>query len=289
MKPSIAIVGCGKVGLNLIKFLKEAGYTFSGVASKSIESAQSAGSIAGTTSITTEAHTITPNADIIFITTPDGVIEETCTEIAKKNGFSKDAIVYHCSGSLPSTLLHAAKENGAITGSIHPLQSFATTNNEKNPFEGIIAAIEGEAKAVETGLILAGDLKARGFKIETDSKTMYHASAVVASNFLVTLAEFAYDLLSVSGIERKDAYAVLGPLIEGTLSNIKNVGPVDALTGPVVRGDFGTVEDHLNEISKKTPELTSLYKILGFHTVSIAKKRGTLNETAEQKLLDLFK
>ncbi len=288
MKPSFAIVGCGKVGINLTRVLIQAGYPVSGFASRTLDSAKNAGEIAKSDNISTEAHKITINADIVFITTPDGIIEETCNRIAANNGFKENAIVLHCSGSLPSTILKAAEKNGAITGSIHPLQSFATTDGESNPFEGIIAAVEGQTKAVETGLLIAGDLKARGFKIETNAKTMYHASAVVASNFLVTLAEFAYNLLEVSGIDKKDAYAVLGPLIEGTLSNIKKVGPVDALTGPVVRGDVSTVAEHLKEIDDKTPELTALYKILGLHTVAIAKQRGTLTTEAENDLLSMF-
>ncbi len=288
MKPSFAIVGCGKVGLNLVKFLTKAGYPISGLSSRSLGSAKKAGELASTDNISTEAHTITKDADVVFITTPDGLIEETCNEISENNGFSDKNIVFHCSGSLPSTILASAKMKGATTGSMHPLQSFATTDSVDSPFNGIIVAVEGDPIAVEAGLEIAEALDARGFKIQTDAKTMYHASAVVASNCLVTLVDFAYNLLGVAGIGEDDAYAVLGPLVEGTLSNIKKVGTTQALTGPVVRGDFKTVEEHIKEINMKTPELTGLYKILGYHTVNIAKKRGTLSETAENKLFKLF-
>lgn len=289
MKPSFAIVGCGKVGLNLAKFLTEAGYPASGFASRSIESAEKAAKTASIDNFSTEAQLMTKEADIVFITTPDGIIEETCNEIAEKGGFSEKHTVLHCSGSLPSTILASAKNKGAETGSMHPLQSFATTDSVNSPFNGIIAAVEGDSAAVETGLAIAKALGSRGFKIETDSKTMYHASAVVASNCLVTLVDFAYNLLGVAGIGKDDAYAVLGPLVEGTLSNIKKVGTTEALTGPVVRGDVKTVEDHIKEIKQKTPELAELYKILGYHTVTIAKKRGTLSEQAETDLVRLLK
>lgn len=288
MKPSFAIVGCGKVGLNLVKFLTKAGYPVSGLASRTIDSAKRAGEIASTDNISTEAHTITKDADVVFITTPDGIIEQTCNDIAGNNGFSEKNVVFHCSGSLPSTLLASAKKLGAKTGSIHPLQSFATTDNQHSPFEGIIAAIEGEPAAVLAGLAIAEDLGARGLKIQTDSKMMYHASAVVASNCLVTLVDFAYKLLGVAGIGNEDAYDVLGPLVEGTLTNIKKVGTTQALTGPVVRGDVSTVEEHIKEIAQKTPDLVALYKILGHHTVNIAKKRGTLSGTVEKDLFKLF-
>lgn len=288
MKPSFAVVGCGKVGLNLVKYLSEAGYRVCGLASRSIDSAKKAADIAGEGRISIKPSEITQGADIVFITTPDGMIEDVCNEIADDGGFTEGTIVFHCSGSLPSTILDSAKKSGAVIGSMHPLQSFATTDGDKNPFFHIIVAVEGHDKAVETGLAMAEDLGAKGFKIQTDSKTMYHASAVVASNCLVTLVDFAYQLLDVAGIGSKDAYAVLGPLIEGTLSNIKRVGPTEALTGPVVRGDYQTVASHLGEIMKKTPQLADLYKILGFHTIEIAKKRGTLTETSESELHKLL-
>lgn len=287
-KPAFAIVGCGKVGLNLARFLTECGYPAAGMASRSADSAQKAGELAGIDTVSTNAPDITKNADIVFITTPDGIIESTCNDIAENQGFRQGSIVLHCSGSLPSTILDSAKNAGAATGSIHPLQSFATTDGETNPFSGIIMAVEGEDPAVKICLEIAEALNARGFQIETDSKTMYHASAVVASNFMVTLAEFAYDLLAASGIDKSDAYAVLGPLIEGTLKNIKNVGPVEALTGPIVRGDVETVKTHLAEIDRKRPDLSNLYRILGKHTISIAQKRGTLTQDSEVGLQSLL-
>jgi predicted short-subunit dehydrogenase-like oxidoreductase (DUF2520 family) len=284
MKPSVSIVGCGKVGTTLAGYLTKAGYRIHGLSSRTLESAQNAAALCGATMITTTAADVTRDADMVFITTPDGMIRGVCEAIAEAGGFSEKNMVFHCSGSLPSSILESAKKKGAAIGSTHPLQSFATLQADKNPFAGIILAVEGDEKAVEAGLGMADALGAKGFQIKTQAKTMYHASAVVASNCLVTLVDFAYQLLGVAGIDSTDAYAVLGPLIEGTLSNIKTVGTTQALTGPVVRGDGETVADHLREIREKAPELTELYTILGRHTLEIAKRRGSLTPRSIEEL-----
>jgi predicted short-subunit dehydrogenase-like oxidoreductase (DUF2520 family) len=288
MKPGFSIVGCGRLGITLAKVLSEKGYPARGFASRTLASAQKAAELSGSDNAGTDPVCAIRDADIVFITTPDGLIGSVCQSMSKSGAFRPDQFVYHCSGSLPSTLLESAKDCGSTIGSIHPLQSFATVHTDRNPFDGIIAAVEGDEKAVTLGLAIAEDIGAKGLTIKTDSKTMYHASAVVASNFMVTLVDFAYQLLGVAGIDSKDAYAVLGPLIEGTLANIKQVGPVNALTGPIVRGDVGTVSDHILEITGKKPKLLELYKILGKHTVEIAKQRGSLSKESLDGLTDLL-
>ena len=284
MKPGFSIVGCGRLGATLARVLVEKGYPARGFSSRTLESAVKAAELSGSTNAGTDPVAAVRDADMVFITTPDGLIREVCESMAGSGAFRPGQMVLHCSGSLPSTILDSARHSGALIGSIHPLQSFATIQVDRNPFEGIIAAVEGDEKAVETGLAIAADLGAKGLTIKTEAKTMYHASAVVASNFLVTLVDFAYHLLGVAGIDASYAYSVLGPLIEGTLANIKKTGPVQALTGPIVRGDAGTVADHLREIADKTPDRLALYKILGRHTVDIARQRNSLGEEALAEL-----
>ena len=224
MKPTIAIAGCGRLGTTLAKHLSGKGYDLLGISCRSEASLKTASELLNVKNASISAWEITKDADIVFITTPDGKIEETCKTIASNNGFKEKAIVLHCSGSLPSTILLTAGDRGATIGSVHPLQSFASPKLSGNPFDGIIMAVEGEKEAIETGRVLAKDLGAVFIKILTESKTLYHASAVVASNYLVTLMGFAFDLIGKAGISENDAMKVLKPLITGTLANIENVG-----------------------------------------------------------------
>lgn len=273
-KPSFAVVGCGKVGISLAYFLVRAGYPAAGFTSRSLTSAQKAAQIAGGV-CSQYFWEITRKADIVFITTPDSVIADVCAEIADKQGFTPNSTVFHCSGAIQSTILSSARDCGACIASWHPLQSFASIRIEQNPFQGIIAAIEGDVPAVTLGRTIAEDLEANPLNILTDGKVLYHAAAVAASNYLVTLFDFCFKLAAKAGMSEAEAYKVMKPLVMGTLANIERVGVREALTGPIVRGDSAIVEQHLADIGAQVPELLPLYRMLGQFTVDIAEYRGT--------------
>lgn len=288
LKPSFAIVGCGKLGKVLAKYLTAAGYRPAGFASRSLSSAEKAARIAGTDDFSQVPWEMSREADIVFITTPDDRIEATCREIAENGGFKPRAVVLHCSGAHPSTILAPATKSGAFTASMHPLQSFAADEYPDNPFKGIVISVEGEEPAVSRARSIAEDLEARCFTIRTTAKTLYHASAVVASNYLVTLLDLAFRLIGEAGIAEKDAPDVLYPLVEGTLANIRTSGIQNALTGPIVRGDVETVSRHLDEIRQNRPDGIELYKTLGRHTLHIARRAGTLSDRSVQQLNQLL-
>ena len=288
MKKSCAIVGCGKVGSTLARLMVHTGYDLAGLASKSLSSAQKTAEKTNCEVFSTVPWEVTPSADVVFITTPDGKIEETCMRIAENSGFKRDAVVLHCSGSLPSTLLSSAKSNHAHTGSMHPLQSFAAVGDVGNPFEGIIVAVEGEAEAVQAARTIAGALGGNCLTIKTEAKMLYHASAVVASNYFVTVQNLAVQLIKEAGIPEEDAFEVLGPLVKGTLSNIEKTGTVKALTGPIARGDVETVEDHVAAIQARKPDLLQLYKTLGRYTIPIAAAAGGLSDEDGRQLAKIL-
>ena len=284
MKPSFAIIGCGKVGTALAIFLTRAGYRPAGFASKNLSSAKHVADIVFFDHFSDVPWDITRHADVVFITTPDSAIKDTCDTISRHNGFADNAVVMHCSGALASSVLSSAKTCGAWIGSMHPLQSFATVDHKTNPFQGIIVSLEGEAPAVNIAKTIAADLGGRVVTLLTEAKTLYHASAVVASNYLVTLLDLAVRLIEEAGVNRQDAFNLLKPLIEGTLSNIGKVGVQKALTGPIARGDIKTVEKHIEEIGFKRPELLALYKMLAFYTIDIAAAGDSISESSIQAL-----
>ncbi len=305
MKPSFAIIGCGKVGTALGKHLAAAGYRPAGFASRSISSARQAAESAGAPDSCFEnPWDAAKRADIVFITTPDGAIRPAFTAIAENGGFAENTIVLHCSGALSSAELTLAEASDLpvgempelMTGSIHPLQSFAARETG-NPFENIMMAVEGDAGAVETARSIAKDLGARPFTIRTDGKILYHAAAVVASNYLVTLMNLAIELMAASGLSASEAFEILTPLIKGTLANIKTTGIPDALTGPIARGDVDIVEKHVQAIRSlsdkkdrhKAEELADYYIKNGIETIKIARAKGTLPEAAAEQLLKIFR
>lgn len=272
-----AIVGCGRVGKALGRNLIENGYVLTGISCKTESSVREAGKYFGIENVSTTPAHITRCTDVVFITTPDGVISDVCDEIAAGQGLDPQTTVLHCSGAHPSTILSAAKSCDAVIGSMHPLQSFAG-DTDKNPFKGIIIAIEGEKKAVEIATEMARVLDSVCLTIKTDAKTLYHAAAVVASNYLVAIQHMAFDLLQKAGISGNDAFKVLGPLIKGTLGNIEQVGTVKALTGPIARGDVETITRHIKGIRENATELLQLYEVLGQYTVEIAALGKTVSQ-----------
>lgn len=284
------IIGCGRLGTSLAVFLSQQGFVPTAFASRSLESAQKTCDFAGQGKVYASASEAASKCSVVFITTPDTVIESICSMIAQEKGFSSGSIVYHLSGAQSSGILAKARSPQVSIGSIHPLQSFAPYKpGQKSPFKGINISIEGDPEAVTLGKEIVNALKANSFTIPTDAKTLYHASAVVASNYLVTLEHFALELLKTADISEADAFEILEPLILGTLRNIRARGSVNALTGPVARGDDEIVASHLADIDKKLPHFSELYRMMGKYTLDIAVQRGQISKQAQEKLSGCFK
>ncbi len=285
-----SIIGCGRLGITLAVFLSRQGFVPKAFASKHVDSAKKARDFVGAGMICDGLAQAAKSSSMVFITTPDTVIEPVCDFVSGNHGFTKDSIVYHLSGALSSDILRSAKECGAKTASIHPLQAFAPYEKGlDSPFKGINMSIEGDGEAVELAKKIVNALEANSFTIPTHAKTVYHASAVVASNYLVTLEHFALALLKEADMAEADAYEILEPLILGTLNNIKAQGSVNALTGPIARGDDEIVSKHLGDIDNKLPQFSDLYRLLGKYTLDITAQRGEISEDATQKLASLFK
>jgi predicted short-subunit dehydrogenase-like oxidoreductase (DUF2520 family) len=283
IKPSCAVVGCGKVGTVIGRELQNAGYRLVGLADVSQQALEDAAKTLHAENISGRPEQVTPKADIVFIATPDGAIGDTCRGIVDNAGFGKGTVVIHFSGALPSTVLSPAKSLGAFIGSMHPLQSVAS-KNVTNAFQGVTFSIEGDeaARGVMKGII--DDLGATHILIETQSKCLYHAAAAIACNYLVTLEDAAIELMEEAGIGRENAFKVMGPLIRATLKNIESIGTEQALTGPIARGDVETVKRHVEEIEARKPKWLSLYKLLGLHTLDIATAGDTVSERDAETL-----
>ncbi|MFH1152891.1 MAG: Rossmann-like and DUF2520 domain-containing protein [Pseudomonadota bacterium] len=278
MTESVSIIGCGRMGISLAVFLSRAGYGINGFSSRRILSAEAARAATGRGKVFASPLEAARQGGVLFLTTPDNTIEAVCSAIDSQGGFQPGMVVFHCSGALSSTILASAARAGAHTGSLHPLQSFAEyTDGQSSPFKGINMSVEGDEIAVALGTRMVKDLGASAFTVPTRSKTLYHAAAVVASNYLVTVEHAAMRLLGETGLDEAEAFRILEPLIQGTLTNIRERGPTAALTGPVARGDSEIIARHLTDIQTLCPEFADFYKLLGKYTLAIARARGGLD------------
>ncbi len=200
-------------------------------------------------------------AGAVLLCVPDDAIADVCARVAETGA----ALVGHVSGASTLEVLAVARERGASTFSLHPLQTFADGGTA---VDGTPAAIAGSDEA---GLAFARDLaEALGmkpFEVPEESRAAYHAAAAIASNLLVALEESAAELLGRIGVE--DARELLAPLVLRTAANWAERGPA-ALTGPIARGDRATVQRHRVALAQTAPELVRLYDALAMRAQAIA-------------------
>jgi predicted short-subunit dehydrogenase-like oxidoreductase (DUF2520 family) len=288
MTQQFAIIGAGKVGTALGYTLSRRGYQLTAIAGHKPTSAQKASRLIGQGKPSTDTISTAQSAKLVFITTPDQAIETVCTEIAARHGFQPGAMVFHCSGALPSCILESARCCKAHIASLHPIQSFAEVNQAIKLLPGSYFGFEGDASVKAVAKQLVAALGGKWLEISTQDKPLYHAAAVFACNYVTTLLDIGVRLLEAIGIGKQDAFAALLPLLKGTLNNLESLGLPQALTGPIARGDKQTVIHHLEALKEKLPELIRLYTKLGEQTINIGRDKGSLSPAAAEELRKLF-
>lgn len=210
-----------------------------------------------------------PHADITLIACPDDKMPSLVEKLATASVITPGSIVMHLSGLLSSEILAPLKNQGASIASLHPLKAFRNNiTPEKTAFQGVNCAIEGDDAAITILRPLWQSMGAHIFTLDSQKKATYHAAAVMASNYLVTLAAEANALFEASGIPQADAHQLCIQLMQTSLDNLKQTdSPKQALTGPLVRGDIQTIQQHLDAITSK--ETKSLYAAAGLATLSL--------------------
>ncbi|TDA70729.1 MAG: DUF2520 domain-containing protein [Clostridia bacterium] len=276
MRVKVAIIGAGSVGTAVGVLLARAGYEMAGVASRTPESAvRLAGRLGAPCCERPED--AARGADMVLITTSDQAIGTVAREVARAGGFGAGQAVMHFSGSLTSEVLEPAAQAGAITLSVHPLQSCPSGEAGIRNLPRAVYSIEGDPRGYELAEKLVRALgSASFFFIDKEAKPLYHAAACVASNYLVTLLRLSQDLLARAGMPVEMAFPALLPLIQGTLDNVASLGIPQALTGPIARGDVDTIQDHLAAMQVQAPELIPFYRLLARRTIDLAQEKGTL-------------
>jgi predicted short-subunit dehydrogenase-like oxidoreductase (DUF2520 family) len=278
----IGILGAGRLGTLLARALVLAGQEVTVVWSRDSDHAAALARSLGRCRSKAIAQSAVDEADLIFITTPDDVIEPFACSIEWWRGQS----VAHCSGALDQSVLSTAAEVGADIGTFHPLQSITEASTPESLHE-VTIAIEARGLMKDRLADIAWSLGSYPITLETGSKARYHAGATIASNYLVTLASCATELLESVGLSRDEALAALLPLMRGTLENLSSLGLPDALTGPIARGDLKTVLRHRQALGN-TPEIEEIYQCLGRRTLSLAEERGQIRPELLRRLSLLF-
>lgn len=275
---NIGLIGAGRLGGSLAEALARRGYRIAAVSSRSHASAARLANGTGQAPLVCNSpQVVADRCDLVFITTPDNVIKEVADSIAWRKGQS----VAHCSGALTVRALDSAARAGANVAGFHPMQTFTTANQT---LDDVTIAIEGADEIAGALARVARDIGCKHVILASRDKTLYHMSGVLASNYVVTLLNLAEELWEALGISRAAGREALLTLLKGTIANIEQAGSVQALTGPIARGDDATIAAHLERLATDAPALLALYRELGQLTIPIAQAKGTLDKRTAQRL-----
>lgn len=296
---NLCVIGAGRVGTTVSYTLAEKelpNIKLKAISSRSMESLNRAKKILGRKAagviFTIENSKAVSLANCILICTPDDVINSVCSEIFKdKSKDFKNYYAIHFSGSKSLEVLNSARAAGAEIASIHPLKSFASIEEAIKSLPGTVFGItysSTESKKMAEFLVksLGGEI----IEVENNKKPLYHAAACVASNYLVTLINYAVLIHKKMGIKPEDSLKGLMGLVESTVSNIKKMGTEKSLTGPIARGDVGTIKEHVksfNEFFSK--EDSALYRMMGIETSKIAHQNKWIKESTVDELKEILK
>lgn len=233
---------------------------------------------------------------LYLVAVPDQALPEVAAGLGAALGKGDrhvQPVVAHTSGATSVTVLRPCEETGALTAVFHPLQTFTEPISGSTRFAGAAIAVTpssgGEdAPAARLCFGLARALGARPFLLADEKRSLYHAAATFACNYLVTLEHHAKRLFSAAGVPDDEALQLFLPLVRTTLENIARQGTLAALTGPLSRGDEKTIAAHLGALEAHAPDLLPVYRALGTATLALVAARGELGEPSLAALAELL-
>lgn len=264
-----AIIGPGRLGSTLLAGLTDAGLTVSAVGVHADEDADLSGAVPHL-----RVADAALEADALWLTVPDDEIFAVAGKLAcaLPNRRGGPPLAVHSSGLGSIELLRPLREAGAGVLCLHPLQTFSG-RPEARLLRDVPCAVTATDEAdLRLGEELARRLGMKPFRLADEQKTRYHLAAVVGCNLLVALEHEAAKLMD-EATGASDGLQVLTPLLHTTLANLLERGSSQALTGPVARGDLGTVRAHLRLLDRESPRLAAIYRVLSLEALTLAAPR----------------
>jgi predicted short-subunit dehydrogenase-like oxidoreductase (DUF2520 family) len=270
----IALVGAGRVGTALAVLLSRAGHRIVGVAGREGSRARAEEFLPEVPFL--PAADAVRDAAVAVLGVPDDAIAAVCADLAADGAFGQGHSVTHLSGSTPLLALGPARAAGTRVLAMHPLQTVPDVEAGIDRLPGSAVAVTAWGEdAFVVGERLARDVGGRPFRVAEERKALYHAAAVFCSNYLVAVEAMAERLFRAAGVDNpREAF---GPLARATLDNVLQSGPEASLTGPVARGDAGTVRRNLEALSSHTPQAVPAYLALARVVLDLAERSGRLS------------
>lgn len=286
----IAIIGAGKVGSTFADLLHRRGHRIRCVISGRIVPARRLATVVGAPVASTRVSRIPPDCELIVIAVPDDEIAEVALALSRHSDLLRSRpAFFHTSGALTHEVLDPLARNGAVTFSLHPIQTFPpglSPARRGSLLRGITYGFEGSVRARVVAGRVVRDLGGKLVQIPKQAKILYHAACVFASNYPVAMLAVASQLARSAGLRGLEP---LKPLIRTAIAAALEGSPTDALTGPVVRGSVGTVRAHLKALDASDPALATVYRAAGRIILKSARRQGRKDRTTVRELERLLR
>jgi predicted short-subunit dehydrogenase-like oxidoreductase (DUF2520 family) len=279
---AVGVVGAGRVGSALGRALDLAGHTVvaaSGVSDASRERARER--LPGVPLLPVPE--VVAAADLVLFTVPDDALSALVEGLVSTGVAVRGKLLVHTSGRYGTDVLEVATRAGGLPLALHPVMTFTGRPDDVDRLAGISFGVTAPEPLRPVAEALVVEMGGEPVWIPEDRRTLYHAALAGGANHLVTLVVESMDLLGRAGVENPSR--VLGPLLGAALDNALRLG-VRGLTGPVARGDAGTVAGHVEELGRVSPEARGAYVALARLTADRALAAGLLKPDDASRLLD---
>jgi predicted short-subunit dehydrogenase-like oxidoreductase (DUF2520 family) len=271
----IGFIGAGRVGCSLGRYLGDKGVALAGYYDTDTNAAIQAAEFTKSASYEDVAGLLREST-MVFITTGDAYIIPVWEQIRRLT--QQDQILCHCSGALSSDAFSGIEDTDASCCSVHPMLPFSNRFSSYQQLENAFFTIEGEEYAVQSVSKLLISLGNEVCRIDAAVKPKYHAAASILSNQMIAVLDMGYRLLEECGFSREEAVQATAALVCSNVDNVIAEDCAGALTGPIERGDCGTVEKHLRCLN---PDDAALYRMLGQRLVAIAQQKHSEKDYQE--------
>jgi predicted short-subunit dehydrogenase-like oxidoreductase (DUF2520 family) len=281
----IGIAGTGRVAQALGRYLIERGQPVMAIAGRNPERTAAAARFLNPCTAPVRIQDLPSFASHILIAVSDAALQPVVALLAR-SGF-REGIALHTCGAKGPEALEALTRRGVHCGSLHPMQSFATAEQGLASLPGSVVAIDGDSAALQWASVIVWLLRGRSIRIRPEHRSLYHAAAVMAGNYVTALIHSAAEMLQAAGVERATALNALAPLVRTSAENAFQLGPAEALTGPIQRGDSATVLEHLKTLKRHSSSTASLYCSAGRLALQMARQHG-LTETKAAEIEEML-
>ena len=279
---TVGVVGAGRVGAVLGAALARAGHRVTGAYAVSDASRDRAETLLPGVPVA-DVRTVVAGAELVVLAVPDDALTGLVEGLAATGGWQAGQIVVHTSGRHGVRVLEPARRRHALPVALHPAMTFTGTAMDLDRLSDCTFGVttDEELRPVAEALVL--EMGGTPVWVAEEDRVLYHCALAHGANHVTTLVAEAMDLLDRAGIA--EPHRVLAPLMQAALDNALRMGDA-ALTGPVSRGDVGTVGDHLDALARVAPEIRRTYVALARATALRALDSGRLRPSAAEPLLD---